>query len=298
MAHALADPWTQGFVQRAFLELALLGIVGSALGCWVLFYELSYGAESLAHSLFPGLVLAALAGIPLVLGAAGGVLVAAVAIAVFGRTPEIGRDTAIAVVITTLFGLGVLLALAPASPPGLNELLFGDLLGVSGTDLAIAAGLSVIVLTSLVLLHRQLLAVGFDRANAAAFGARPVLVDLALLGLLAAAIVIGVQGLGNLLVLAVLVGPAATARVVVTRRLLPMMCLATVIAIACGAGGLYLSYYAETAGGASVAGITLAVYLGVRLGAAAQASVARRFLANSRKRARSSSPGPSGGSLA
>jgi ABC-type Mn2+/Zn2+ transport system permease subunit len=297
MAHALADPWTQGFVQRAFLELALLGIVGSALGCWVLFYELSYGAESLAHSLFPGLVLAALAGIPLVLGAAGGVLVAAGAIAVFGRTPEIGRDTAIAVVITTLFGLGVLLALAPASPPGLNELLFGDLLGVSGTDLAIAAGLSVIVLTSLVLLHRQLLAVGFDRVNAAAFGARPVLVDLALLGLLAAAIVIGVQGLGNLLVLAVLVGPAATARVV-TRRLLPMMCLAAVIAIACGAGGLYLSYYAETAAGASVAGITLAVYLGVRLGAAAQASVARRFLANSTKRARSSSPGPSGGSLA
>jgi ABC-type Mn2+/Zn2+ transport system permease subunit len=297
MAHALADPWTQGFVQRAFLELALLGIVGSALGCWVLFYELSYGAESLAHSLFPGLVLAALAGVPLVLGAAGGVLVAAAAIAVFGRTPEIGRDTAIAVVITTLFGLGVLLALAPASPPGLNELLFGDLLGVSGTDLAIAAGLSVIVLTSLVLLHRQLLAVGFDRVNAAAFGARPVLVDLVLLGLLAAAIVIGVQGLGNLLVLAVLVGPAATARVV-TRRLLPMMSLAAVIAIACGAGGLYLSYYAETAGGASVAGITLAVYLGVRLGEAAQASVARRFLANSRKRARSSSPGPSGGSLA
>jgi len=297
MAHALADPWTQGFVQRAFLELALLGIVGSALGCWVLFYELSYGAESLAHSLFPGLVLAALAGIPLVLGAAGGVLVAAAAIAVFGRTPEIGRDTAIAVVITTLFGLGVLLALAPASPPGLNELLFGDLLGVSGTDLAIAAGLSVIVLTSLVLLHRQLLAVGFDRANAVTFGARPVLVDLALLGLLAAAIVIGVQGLGNLLVLAVLVGPAATARVVAS-RLLPMMCLAAVIAITCGAGGLYLSYYAETAGGASVAGITLAVYLGVRLGAAAQASVARRFLANSRKRARSSSPGPSGGSLA
>jgi ABC-type Mn2+/Zn2+ transport system permease subunit len=297
MAHALADPWTQGFVQRAFLELALLGIVGSALGCWVLFYELSYGAESLAHSLFPGLVLAALAGIPLVLGAAGGVLVAAAAIAVFGRTPEIGRDTAIAVVITTLFGLGVLLALAPASPPGLNELLFGDLLGVSGTDLAIAAGLSVIVLTSLVLLHRQLLAVGFDRANAVAFGARPVLVDLALLGLLAAAIVIGVQGLGNLLVLAVLVGPAATARMVAS-RLLPMMCLAAVIAITCGAGGLYLSYYAETAGGASVAGITLAVYLGVRLGAAAQASVARRFLANSRNRARSSSPGPSGGSLA
>ena len=147
------------------------------------------------------------------------------------------------------------------------------------------------------LLHRQLLAVGFDRVNAAAFGARPLLVDLALLGLLAAAIVIGVQGLGNLLVLAVLIGPAATARLL-TRRLLPMMSLAAAIAIACGAGGLYLSYYAETAGGASVAAVTLAVYLAVRLGAAGQASVARRFFANSRKRARSASSGPSGVSSA
>jgi ABC-type Mn2+/Zn2+ transport system permease subunit len=267
MLHALADPWSQGFVQRAFLELALLGVIGGALGCWVLFYELAYGAESLAHALFPGLVLAALAGVPLVLGAGGGVLVAAAAVAVFGRTPEIGRDTAIAVVITTLFGLGVLLALAPASPPGLNELLFGDLLGVSGTDLAIAAALGAAVLTGLALLHRQLLAVGFDRANAPAFGGRPLLADLALLGLLAAAIVIGVQGLGNLLVLAVLVGPAATS-CLITRRMLPMMALAAAIAVACGAGGLYLSYYAETAGGASVAAITLAVYLGVRLVAA------------------------------
>lgn len=269
MAHALAEPWSQGFMQRAFLELALLGVVGGALGCWVLFYELAYGAESLAHALFPGLVLAALVGAPLVLGAGGGVLVAAAAVAVFGRTPEVGRDTAIAVVITTLFGLGVLLALAPASPPGLNGLLFGDLLGVSSKDLTIAGGLSAVVLTSLVVLHRQLLAVGFDRVNAAAFGGRPLLADLALLGLLAAAIVIGVQGLGNLLVLAVLVGPAATARLV-TRRVFPMMALAAAIAVACGAAGLYLSYYAATAGGASVAGITLAVYLGVRLVAAAR----------------------------
>jgi ABC-type Mn2+/Zn2+ transport system permease subunit len=264
MAHALVDPWSQGFVQRAFLELTLLGVVSGALGCWVIFYELSYGAESLAHALFPGLVLAALAGAPLVLGAGGGVLVAAAAIAVFGRTPEVGRDTSIAVVITTLFGLGVLLALTPASPPGLSELLFGDVLAVSGTDLVIAGGLGVVVLSSLVLLHRQLLTVGFDRVNAAAFGGRPLLADLGLLGLLGLGIVIGVQGLGSLLVLAVLVGPAATSRLL-TRRMLPMMALAAGIAVACGAGGLYLSYYAETAGGASVAGLTVAVYLGVRL---------------------------------
>jgi len=72
MLHALTDPWSQGFVQRAFFELALLGVVGGALGCWVLFYELSYGAESLAHALFPGLVLAALAGVLVLVVLAGG----------------------------------------------------------------------------------------------------------------------------------------------------------------------------------------------------------------------------------
>jgi ABC-type Mn2+/Zn2+ transport system permease subunit len=296
MVHSLADPWTHDFMQHAFLELALLGVVGGVLGCWVLFYELSYGAESLAHALFPGLVGAALLGLPLLLGASGGVLVAAVAVAVFARTPEIGRDTSIAVVITRLFGAGVLLALAPASPPGLSELLFGDLLGVTSSDLVVAALLAAGVFGGLTLLHRQLLAVGFDRSSAQALGGRPLVVDLALLGALAAAIVIGVQGLGNLLVLALIVGPAATARLL-TRRMVPMMALAVVLAVACGAAGLYLSYYADTAGGASVAAVAVGLYVIVRMTAGYVSAASRRF-ANSRKRSRAASSGPTGTSSA
>jgi ABC-type Mn2+/Zn2+ transport system permease subunit len=256
----LLDPWSLGFMQRAFVELALLGIVGGVLGCWVVFYELSYSAESLAHALFPGLVVAALLGVPLVLGGAVGVLVAAVGVAVFGRTPELGRDTSVAVVITTLFGLGVLLALSQASPPGLNELLFGDLLAVTGVDIAVTATIGAVVLVTLAVLHRQLLVVGFDRGTARAFGARPLLADLALLGLIAAAVVIGVQALGNLLVVAVIVGPAATARLL-TRRMVPMMALAAGCAVLAGLAGLYLSYYADLAGGASVAGVMVIGYL-------------------------------------
>jgi ABC-type Mn2+/Zn2+ transport system permease subunit len=193
--------------------------------------------------------------VPLVFGGAVGVLVAAVAVAVFGRTPEIGRDTSVAVVITTLFGLGVVLALAPASPPGLNELLFGDLLAVSRADLVVAAGLGSVVLVTLLLLHRQLLVVGFDRGTARAFGARPLFVDL-----IAAAVVIGVQALGNLLVVAVIVGPAATARLL-TQRMVPMMALAAGCAVLAGLIGLYLSYYADLAGGASVATVMVVGYL-------------------------------------
>src|SRR5437763_9511412 len=264
MTHALLHPWSHGFMQRALLELLFVGVLGAVLGCWIVLYRLAYSAESLAHALFPGLVVAALVGLPLLAGAAGGVLLGAAGIALATRLPGISRDVAVAVVVTTLFGLGALLALAPASPPGLESLLFGDLLGVSTSDLATAGALAAAVLVGLAVLHRQLLVVGFDRGTARALGGRPLLADLSLLGLVAAATLIAVRGLGNLLVVAVLVAPAATARLL-TGRLLRMMALATLVAAACSIGGLYVSYYASTAGGASVAGLLVLVYMSVRL---------------------------------
>ena len=257
---ALADPWAQTIFQRAAAEVALLGVAGGLLGCWIVFYELSYGAESLAHALFPGLVVAALAGLPLLLGGAIGLAVAGLGVAAVGRFPEIGRDTAVAIVVTTLFGLGALLALSPDSPPGIQSLLFGDILGVTDTDLALAAGLALVIVLALVPLHSRLLAVGFDRSSARSVGASAAVVDLALLVLLGAAILVAVQGLGNLLVVALLIGPAATARLV-CRRMAPMMVCAAAIAVAGGLGGLYLSYHAGLAAGASVASVMVGAYL-------------------------------------
>jgi ABC-type Mn2+/Zn2+ transport system permease subunit len=269
MVHALTEPWADPVGRRALIEVALLGVTGGALGCWIVFYELSYSAESLAHALLPGLVIAALTGLPLLLGGAAGLLVAAVAVAAAGQLPAIGRDTAVAVVVTTLFGAGALLALSPSSPPGLQGLLFGDILGVSNTDLALAAALAVVVLGALVLLHGRLLAVGFDRLSAPGLGVRPIVVDVALLVLVALALLVAVQGLGNLLVVAVLVAPAAAARLV-ARRMGPMMLASAAIAVLAGIGGLYLSYYAGTAAGASIAATLVGAYLVA--GAVARAS--------------------------
>lgn len=257
---ALADPWSQTILQRAALEVVLLGLVGGLLGCWLVFYELSYGAESLAHALFPGLVVAALAGFPLLLGGAAGLAVASLGIAAVGRLPAIGRDTAVAIVVTTLLGLGALLALSPDSPPGIQGLLFGDILGVTTNDLLLAAGLVAVVLIALVLLHPRLLAVGFDRSSARRLGASPAVADVAILVLLGAAILVAVQGLGNLLVVAVLIGPAATARLLARRMSTMMLCSAS-IAILTGIGGLYLSYHAGLAAGASIAVIMVGAYL-------------------------------------
>jgi ABC-type Mn2+/Zn2+ transport system permease subunit len=181
-------------------------------------------------------------------------------IALAGRVSGVGRDVAIAVVVTTMFGLGALLALAPASPPGIEALLFGDVFGVSDGDLATAAGLVVLVAVALRLLHGQLLIAGFVRGAARSLGVSPGVVDAALLLLMGAGIVVAVQGLGNLLVVAVFVGPAAAARRL-SDRMLPMMLLAAGLAVLAGLAGLYLSYYAGTAGGASVALAIVAIYL-------------------------------------
>jgi ABC-type Mn2+/Zn2+ transport system permease subunit len=261
MVHWLFDPWSQEVIRRAFVEVVLLGAAGGALGCWVVLYGLSYGAESLAHGLFPGLVIAALVGVPLLLGGAVGIAVAALAVAAVGRLPGLDRDVGVAVAVTTLFGAGALLALAPDTPRAIQGLLFGDVLGLSDGDLVLAAALVAVTAGVLWLLHGRLLLVGFDRASAPGLGVRTLPVDVALMLLVAAAIVVAVQGLGNLLVVALLVAPAASARLV-ARRAVPMMALAAAIAVVSGCAGLYLSYHASTAAGASIAAMLVLAYAG------------------------------------
>ncbi len=273
------EPFQEAFMQRAIAEMTLLGLAGGALGCWVVLYEFSYAAESLAHSLFPGLVLAALAGLPLLLGGAPAVVVAALAIALVSRARGVDRDVGVAIVVTTMFGLGVLLALSPDSPPGVSSLLFGDILGPTDTDLAAAAALVAVVGGALWFLHGRLLATGFDHGSARSLGVSPAVFEAALLVLLAAAVVVAVQGLGNLLVVAVFVGPAAAARQL-TGRIVPMILTAAAIAVLAGLAGLYLSYYAGTAGGASVALAIVAFFLvSLGLGRLRRLSPSRRAIA-------------------
>jgi ABC-type Mn2+/Zn2+ transport system permease subunit len=145
-----------------------------------------------------------------------------------------------------------MLALSPESPPRLQELLFGDLLGVTGGDLVVAGALAGGVALALAAGYRSLALVGFDRGSAAALGARPARWELALLVVLAVTTVAAVQGLGNLLLVALVLAPAAAA-LSLARRLAAVLALSVAIAALAGAGGLLLSYHLEVAAGASVA---------------------------------------------
>jgi len=247
----LLEPLRQGIVVRGVAELVLIGVVSGGLGCWIVFSDLSYSAESLAHGMLPGLVAAGILGVPILLGGAVGLLVAALAIALVARVPRLDPGSATSVVVTTLLGLGVLLGLSPSAPAGLDGILFGDVLGVSDADILLTAGLAVAVTGLLAVLHPSLLLVGFDRVNARALGRSPLAFDVVLALLLALATLVAVQALGSLLVVAMLVGPAASARLV-SRRMAPMMVVATLVAALASVAGLWLSFHADVAAGASV----------------------------------------------
>ena len=156
MADLLTGPLESGIDRRALAEVVLLGLLCGPLSFWVRSFRLAYPAESLAHGLLPGLVVAALAGAPLLLGAAGGVAVAAAAVALAARDHRIGSDTATAVAVSGASAWGCCWPCAPEAPARLGELLFGDPLGVSGGDLAAAAALVVAGGLALAALHRPL----------------------------------------------------------------------------------------------------------------------------------------------
>jgi ABC-type Mn2+/Zn2+ transport system permease subunit len=257
----LLDPFSDALMQRALAEVLVIAVACGPLGVWVLLYRQSYAAESISHAMLPGLVVAALAGGSLLLGAAGGVIAAAVAIALAGRDERLGGDVGVAVAISALFGLGAMLALSPDVPARLGELLFGDLLGVTGRDIAEAALLAGGVALALALGHRRLALSAFDRAAAPSLGARPGRWETVLLVLLAICTVAAVRGLGNLLVVALILAPAAAA-LNLTQRLPVALALSAALAALAGIVGLEASYHAGLAAGAAVALAAVLVFLG------------------------------------
>jgi manganese/iron transport system permease protein len=249
---AVIEPFQYAFMQRALAEAVLMGVVCGLLGAFVVLRGLTYTGESLSHTLVPGAAIALVAGFSIMLGALAAALVAVVAIATLLRRPDVGEETAVAVVFSGSFAAGVILVSARGTPKDLESFLFGSILGVEPGDLLVGAAAAAAVVLVCAICARRFVAVAFDRSFASTVGLRPFLLDLALLVALACALTVALRGVGTLLVLALLVAPAATARVLV-QRVWHMLWLAPLVAVLCGFLGLELSYHAGIAAGAAIA---------------------------------------------
>lgn len=256
----ITDPWSTELVTRAGIELVLIGALGGALGVFVIMRGLAFTVEAFSHTIFPGAVLAAALGGSIVMGGLAAGIAAAFGMALAARQRRTGDETAIGVVFTGMFATGALLvsALGPLDRD-VSSFLFGDLLGVTRTDLVASAAAVATIGLLLAAVRRPLVASSFDREAAAGAGVRVDRLDVLFLCVLALAVVVSVRAVGNVLVLALFVTPAASARLV-CRRLGATIVTAVALGVASGLGGLYVSYHAGVAAGGSVVLVATALF--------------------------------------
>jgi ABC-type Mn2+/Zn2+ transport system permease subunit len=243
---------TSALLRRAVMEAVGVGAICGALGAHVVLRRLSFFTVTISHATFPGVVIASILGASLFLGGAVTALAVVVAVGIVGSQRRLDSSTATGVVLAGAFALGVLLLSAqPRAATDLTSFLVGSLLTVSDGDLVLTAVVAAVVVAVMSALHKELVLGAFDREGAEALGFRPLWLDLAVLTLVAITVVTAVPAVGTILVVALLVTPALTARLW-TERIGSMMLLGAALGALSGFVGLWVATQARIAAGASV----------------------------------------------
>lgn len=252
----LLDPIALPFMQRALLAVIMIALVSGVVGAYVVTLGMAFMGDALAHSVLPGVAIAFLraggaAGEVLLGGLIAGVL-SALGIGFLTRGGRLSQDTAIGVIFTGMLALGIaIISTSQNYAADLSHLLVGDILAVTNADLELIALIGVVVLFAVVLLYKEFLVIAFDRVLAQTLRLPAEALRLALLVLIACTIVIGVQAVGVVLVAAMLVTPAATARFF-TERLPRLMALSAIIGVVCGVVGMYAAWHLRIAPSAAM----------------------------------------------
>jgi ABC-type Mn2+/Zn2+ transport system permease subunit len=247
----LMEPFELAFLQRSLLAAVVIGVLCAVLGCYVVLRRMAFLGDALAHTALPGVVVAYLNGWSLLGGALVAGLATAFGVGWLSRRQEVREDTAIGVLFTAMFALGILLGSRTGSYRDLGHILFGNLLGVGEQELRGIVGVAVLVLTLLWTFHKELELASFDPTHAEVIGLSTGRLRYLLLVLLALAVVTGIQAVGVVLTSALLVTPAAAASLL-TERLSRMMLLAAIFAVISATVGLVLSFHLEVPSGAAI----------------------------------------------
>ncbi|HEU4895159.1 MAG TPA: zinc ABC transporter permease AztB [Acidimicrobiia bacterium] len=253
-------PFELAFQQRALIGGSVAAVALALVGTWVVIRGMSFLGDALVHGVVPGIAVAILLGFNVLIGAAAAAVLMLLGINLVHRQTTFSEDTSIGLLFVGMLALGVIVISRTDSYSGnLTEILFGDALGVTGADIGLLLGLLAVTLIGTVLLFRPFLALSFNEQKAQLLGMRPRLAHAALLGLITVAIVGSFQTVGTLLVFGLLVGPPATAALVV-RRVPAIMAVAAGIGVFSVAAGLVISYHANTSGSATMAIVPIVLF--------------------------------------
>jgi manganese/iron transport system permease protein len=248
----LADPLAFRFMQYGLVAALLVGVLCAVMGTFVVLKGLAFIGDAVSHATFPGLVIAYLVGAPLYIGGAIAAVLVSIAIGVVSRRGRLRFDTSVGVLFAGSFAFGILLfSTIKNYVADLIGYLIGNVLGIGIGDLAQLAILGAIVLAVVLFLRKELLFATFDPMGAAASGLPVAALEYLLLALLGVTIVVSIQAVGIIMVVAMLVTPAATAQLIVV-RFGQMMVVASVLAATAAVIGLYASFYLNVASGASI----------------------------------------------
>jgi ABC-type Mn2+/Zn2+ transport system permease subunit len=261
MLEWIITPLTYEFMQRGLLASVMVGVLCAVVGCYVILRSMAFLGDALAHAILPGVAVAYLLQVNLMVGALMAAVLVALGIGFISRQGVIKEDTAIGILFAASLALGVaLISTVRTYAVDLTHILFGNVLGVSTVDLWLTAAAGVIVLTTIILLYKPFLVVSFDPVLAATLRLPINLLRNVMLILLALTIVVSIQTVGVGLVAAMLVTPSATAYLL-TRRLAPMMLLSAGLGAFSSVAGLYLSFYVNVASGAAVVLIATGLFV-------------------------------------
>ncbi|WP_137292380.1 zinc ABC transporter permease AztB [Nocardioides dongxiaopingii] len=249
----LLEPFQLEFFQRAAVGGALVAVLCGVVGTWVVIRSMAFLGEALAHGMLPGVAVATVAGLPVVLGAAVSAGLMSLAVSLLQRRGRLSYDTSIALLFVAMLALGVIVISHSGSfATDATAILFGDILAISDADVRFLAGAALGTVLAAALAHRALLALAFDPRVAAVLGLRPALAQGLLVGLVTLAVVVSYQAVGSLLVVGLLVAPAVAASQW-TQRIPTTMVLAAVLGVVAVLVGLLVSWFGATAAGSSIA---------------------------------------------
>lgn len=254
------EPFQLAFQQRALLGGVIAAVALAMVGTWVVIRGMSFLGDALVHGVVPGIALAILFDFNVLIGAvvAAGVMLAGINLV--HRQTTFSEDTSIGLLFVGMLGLGVIIISRTDSYTGsLTAILFGDALGVTTSDLVTLVALLIVTSVVTIALYRPFLALAFNEQKAQLLGLRPRMAHIALLTIITLAIVGSFQTVGTLLVFGLLVGPAATAALLV-RRVPAMMAVASMIGVLSVVIGLIVSYHADTSGSATMALVPIVLF--------------------------------------